>query len=151
MTIPPQQFAFGVHSITLVVQDKDGLVASNTFDLEVGDTTAPSLSIPPDVTTPFYPPGTGSVYVPIGEASASDGCSVKADTLVSNDAPANLLFPPGVTTVTWTADDGRGNLTSAKQKVTVNAIALLEVVFVAVFFVAILVGVYWLRSIKRRN
>lgn len=117
--IPPHTLAYGVHKFTLIVGDKDGLVDMDTFEVTVGDTTPPYLTIPPDITTPIYPPGTKSVQVDIGQATASDACS---QPTIANDAPENLLFPPGVTTVTWQADDDRGNITTAVQKVNVQVV-----------------------------
>ena len=52
-----------------------------------------------------------SVPLPI----ATDNCSVQP---VTSDAPA--VFPLGVTTVTFTATDGAGNVTTAMTTVTVT-------------------------------
>jgi len=121
VTIGAYKLAYGVHSMTLKVADQDGVVDTDTFDVEVADTKPPSLTQPPDIQTSIQPPGTKSLYVDIGEASTSDACADKV--MVSNDAPNGNIFPPGVTLVTWEADDGRGNITTAVQKVDVRVLA----------------------------
>ncbi|MGE5422805.1 MAG: PxKF domain-containing protein, partial [Ignavibacteriales bacterium] len=52
--------------------------------------------------------------VSLGQPVVSDIFPV----VISNDAPA--AFPVGTTTVTWTARDANGNVSSAVQKVTVK-------------------------------
>jgi hypothetical protein len=72
------------------------------------ETSPPEFTfVPADITTSVC---TG---LDIGSASAIDECAVT----VTNDAPAK--FPPGTTTVTWTATDQAGNTTTATQRVTV--------------------------------
>ena len=53
--------------------------------------------------------------VNLGSPTVSDICD--PSPTVTNSAPA--LFPLGVTTVTWTAKDASGNVSSAQQKVAV--------------------------------
>lgn len=118
VTIPSHTLGYGVHRMTLLVGDTAGVVDTTTFDVTVADTTPPHLTVPPDITTDIYPAGTQSAQVDIGKAGASDACSSSAT--ISNDAPANLLFPPGVTNVTWQADDNRGNVATAVQRVNVR-------------------------------
>jgi hypothetical protein len=118
-TIAPYNLGFGVHNITLVVKDKNGIVDTDTFDVEVCDTIPPELTTPKDITV--YQLATEKepvkVKVDIGQAQAYDTCAEKV--MISNDAPKDLLFSPGDTIVTWTADDGHGNLTKKVQKVSV--------------------------------
>jgi hypothetical protein len=59
----------------------------------------------------------GPTQVDIGHALASDACS--ENVIIGNDAPANLIFQPGETSVVWKADDGRGNVETKVQKVSV--------------------------------
>ncbi len=147
VTIPPHQMGFGIHSISLLVTDNNGVVDTATFDVQVGDHQPPRLTIPPDVTAPLQPPGSNGAQVSLGTASATDACSTQV--MITNDAPANSFFPPGVTAVTWTADDGRGNLATAVQKVTVQVtqFTLLEAfILVAVVFGAAAGAVLWRRK-----
>ena len=117
VVIPQGSLSFGVHSITLLVRDNDGVVDTDSFDVDVYDQTPPSLTIPPDAYRMVIPPDQTPALVSLGQASASDGCS--SQVLVTNDGPSDSRFAAGVTPVTWTADDGRGNLKSLVQKVFV--------------------------------
>ncbi|TDO23584.1 PKD domain-containing protein, partial [Sediminibacterium goheungense] len=73
------------------------------------DNIAPSITAPANITVTY-----GQTVV-LGNAVASDNCSVT----VTNNAPS--VFPVGVTIVTWTATDGSGNTKTAQQTVTVLA------------------------------
>jgi HYR domain-containing protein len=114
ITIGKNKLGLGVHSMTLVVLDKNGIADTDTFDLTVRDKQPPNLVAPSDVHL-LLPAGTGPVKVDLGDASVFDICS--PDVSVHNDAPAGNLFSPGVTTVTWEAEDGSGNVTKKPQKV----------------------------------
>ena len=116
VTIPPYQLSFGTHEMTLVLRDSVGAINTDTFEVEVRDSTPPTLSVPPDRYYLMTRPG-GPVHIDLGKASASDTCEPNVAT--HNDAPAGSLFPPGLTRVTWTADDGGGNTTTAVQNVFV--------------------------------
>lgn len=118
-TIAPYNLGYGVHSFTLVVKDKNGLVDTDTFEVEVRDTIPPEFTMEPnDIPIPLSPDEKEPVKVDIGQASAYDNCS--ENVMVSNDAPKDMLFPLGDTTVTWTADDGKGNINTKWQKVSVR-------------------------------
>lgn len=120
--IPRGALGFGSHQITLVVADQDGMVDTDTFDLQVVDTVPPVFSAPPqDVTTDIHPAGTEMVAVDLGAASARDACSPQV--LLSHDGPEDGRFTPGVHTVTWTAEDARGNTTEVVQRVDVRVLA----------------------------
>ncbi|HEX9935226.1 MAG TPA: hypothetical protein VGB38_08525, partial [bacterium] len=124
-TIPAYQLDFGVHHFTLVVKDKNGTVDTDTVRVVVRDTQPPDLYVPQDIYMVVMPPYPASVKVDIGEASGVDACSDQV--MIFDDAPAGLLFKAGVLTpVTWTADDGRGNLTKKVQDI---CLFVLEVPF----------------------
>jgi hypothetical protein len=115
--IGPHQLQVGVHMMTLMLKDDHGIADTDTFPVTVQDTQLASLSIPTDLVW-FVEPGVKLPYhVDIGQASGSDACS--PDVMITNDAPEGFLFPAGETLVTWTADDGRSNITTKVQKVTV--------------------------------
>lgn len=98
------------------VWDSNVLIKAESF---VSDTTPPVLTVPPDVTVP----ATGEkTYVNIGTATATDNITPTDQIVITNDAPADGLFPVGTTVVTWTATDESGNSTTGIQKITVNAI-----------------------------
>lgn len=118
--ISPHTLGFGVHTITLVLQDDHGTLAADTFDVEVGDTSPPILNIPPNIVRLEHCEPGDLVEVDIGKASAKDACSNKI--AITNNAPDGHLFPAGeVTEVTWMAHDGHGNLSGAKQTITLLA------------------------------
>ena len=122
VTIPQYQLSFGIHTITLMVKDNNGIVDADTIEINVDDTTPPSLTVPPDRYRYVLSTMPLPMYVDIGQAGASDSCSDFVAT--SNDAPDNLLFDKGIHYVTWEADDGRGNITTAVQKVVVAVVHL---------------------------
>jgi hypothetical protein len=98
-------------TITWVATDSIGDKSTATSTITVGsDLTGPVFSsIPPDLTT------TSCTGVNLGQAFAADSCG--GSVTITNNAPST--YPLGVTTVTWTARDQRGNTTTATQRVTV--------------------------------
>lgn len=117
VTIPQEQLSFGVHKFTLIVRDDHGITDSTEFDVTVADTIPPYFAIPQDVIILLFPPNVGPIKVNLGQAWAWDTCA--SFVFVSNDAPPNMMFPTGLTQVTWTADDGRGNVVTKVQEVTI--------------------------------
>jgi len=115
-TIGQYKLGFGVHSITLAVKDKNGVVDTDTIKVTVRDTIPPNLTVPSDIIWFLSKPDIGPQKVDIGQAVASDTCS--DNIMISNNAPKNLIFQPGKTSVTWEADDGRGKIATGDQKVT---------------------------------
>jgi hypothetical protein len=85
------------------------------------DTTAPSITAPPDVTVAAGPSCNAVVSdAVLGTATASDNCSACV-VITRTGVPAGNIFPTGTTVVTYTATDGHGNHASATQNVTVTA------------------------------
>ena len=109
------ELGFGVHDVTLVIQDARGITDFNTFKVEVRDTQPPSLHVPADVF--MLPRMAGPVKINIGQAQGGDICSNAV--MITNDAPSGMMFGPGVTQVTWKADDGRGQVSTGIQNVYV--------------------------------
>jgi len=86
------------------------------------DTTPPEITCPGDTTIQAMAPD----GVPIDDeriqtflagASATDNCDPPEDIIITNDAPA--LFPPGDTTVTFTATDTSENSSTCQSTVTI--------------------------------
>lgn len=116
--ISPYEIGFGVHRMTLEVRDFAGVPDTETLDIAVVDTQNPTFSsFPGDLFVLTRQPG--KIKLDIGQASAIDSCQT-GKVMISNDAPEDYLFEPGVATpVTWKADDGRGNIQEAVQQVNV--------------------------------
>lgn len=108
---PVVALALGTHDIDLSVDDGKGGFDSDEVQIIVQDTTAPVLTIPADVEVIATGPQSS---VSLGTASATDifGASV------TNDAPTT--FPIGSTTVTYTATDPNGNVSTGQQKATLK-------------------------------
>jgi hypothetical protein len=121
-TLTPQPdntgpFALGVHSVTWSATDAAGNQGSAVQQVEIVDTTPPSITAPDDVTVESLIP----TAVDIGTATADD---IFTPVLIENDAPAE--FDPGVTVVTWTATDANGHVATDTQTVTVAEPSTLE-------------------------
>ena len=148
LMIQPGNLSWGVHKFTLLVPDNipNGVTAKDEFEVEVRDTLLPTFTQKPqNITTPIQPPGTKFMYVDIGQAVAFDRICSGTYAIVTNNAPENMIFPAGTTTVTWRADDARGNVATVLQKVEVRVIsyftlALSLVTPIAILVLAILMG-----------
>lgn len=103
-------FALGTSSVTWSATDAAGNTGTAIQQVEIVDTTPPTITPPGDVTVEAYIP----TVVDIGTATASD---IFTPVQIENDAPAE--FNPGATAVTWTATDANGNVATATQTVTV--------------------------------
>ncbi|HEV2192311.1 MAG TPA: HYR domain-containing protein [Nitrosopumilaceae archaeon] len=109
----PSKFPLGTTIVTWTATDSGGNIAKAVQKITVIDTTAPTLTAPPNVTVEAKSPDHNSID--LGLPSAYDAVGVLS---VTNDAPA--YFPLGQTIVTWNAKDASGNAATAKQIVTVQ-------------------------------
>ena len=110
----PAVFPLGVTVVIWTATDNSGNATTGTQKVTVVDTAPPQVSAPADVT--MEQTSKDGTAVALGEASATDICD--ADPSILNDAPQ--VFPLGTSTVTWTATDNSGNVSTALQKVTVE-------------------------------
>lgn len=126
---PSSPFALGSTPVTLDVSNGQ-LSDSCTATVTVQDTTPPTVTAPPDVTTHLCQ-ATGSVSV--GTASATDNCaaalSPTGQVVSKNGAPLPSPIPvvggavtldPGTYTIAWTASDGVNPPVTQYQTVTVG-------------------------------
>jgi len=107
----PATYPLGTTTVTWTATDANGNVSTGTQNVTVQDTTAPVLSVPADITAEA---NAVNSTVNIGSATATDIFPVT----ITSDAPAT--YPLGTTTVTWTATDANGNVSTGTQNVTVQ-------------------------------
>jgi hypothetical protein len=111
---PSGPLPLGAHTITLTVNDGHGGTSFDTVVVTVRDVTAPAFSGVPVSATLEQSSSSGTTFT-VAMPAAADNCS--GSVVVSSNAPA--IFPPGATTVTFTARDGAGNTATATTIVTV--------------------------------
>jgi len=113
----------GSYTLSYAVSDGHGNSAAASRTVQVVDTTAPSLTVPPAVSVLTGPGATscGAVVAAgtLGHATANDLCA-GAIAVTCAGMPAGNMFPIGVTTLTYTATDPSGNSSSSTQSVTVT-------------------------------
>ena len=110
--------------VTVFVSDESGNLASCTTMINVVDQTAPVITCPVDQT---QDPGPGNLfyilpdYFATGEASAVDNCTAPV-TITSQDPVAGTALPDGTHTITLTAEDEYGNVSTCSFVLTVESI-----------------------------
>ncbi len=109
----PAAFPIGNTTVTWTATDAAGNTATCTQVVTVVDAENPVITCPTDITI-NTDAGLCTSTAAIGTATATDNCGVPT---ITNNAPA--VFPIGNTTVTWTATDAAGNVTTCAQIVTV--------------------------------
>lgn len=107
-------FPLGPTTVICTATDDAGNSATKSFAVTVVDTTPPVLAVPPDITV---------------EAASADGTAVSYVATATDVADPNpmvtcvpasgLLFPIGTTTVTCTATDAAGKISSGSFTVTI--------------------------------
>jgi uncharacterized protein YjbI with pentapeptide repeats len=110
----PASYPVGTTTVTWTAADANGNSSTADQIVTVVDSTAPIITPPADITV-----DTAGVVaeIVIGTATATDAVG---PVTITNDAPVTMIYPLGVTTVTWTATDGHGNSSTATQAITVN-------------------------------
>jgi hypothetical protein len=105
-------FAITTTTVTCTADDAD----PKSFDVTVQDTTAPTVTVPANITDSSTDPGGKTITY--GPASASDSVDGPLTPTCSPASGSN--FPIGTTTVTCSATDSHGNTGSASFTVTVT-------------------------------
>jgi hypothetical protein len=110
----------GVTTIKWTATDADGASVSANQTVTVNDKEAPSLDAVSNVSV-RQDRGVAHAAVSLSQpAITSDNChDASVSVSRSDNAPLSAVFPVGVTTVTWSATDGSGNVTRELQTVTV--------------------------------
>ncbi|MBI3111673.1 MAG: HYR domain-containing protein [Ignavibacteriales bacterium] len=109
-------FIVGTTTVTYTATDGSGNSVSATQTVTVIDNTPPTIAACPQNITVIVSYDQTGAAVSWPEPTASDNCGA---TLTSNYA-SGATFPPGTTTVTYTASDPAGNTASCSFTVTVN-------------------------------
>ncbi len=113
----PTSYPLGTTTVTWTVTDGSGNTATSTQTVTVSDNQNPTITAPSNVVVSADPGVCSASGVNLGLPTTNDNCSVAS---VINDGP--LVYPLGVTTVTWTVTDGSDNTSSSTQTVTVQDI-----------------------------
>ena len=109
-------FSIGVHTVSVTATDGHGNLSTTTFQVTVQDTTAPVLTVGPNVVVEATSSAGATVTYPA--VSATD--AVSGVTISYSPPPPGGVFPIGVTTVVVTATDAAGNHSSKSFTVTVR-------------------------------
>jgi gliding motility-associated-like protein len=105
---------------TWTATDACGNSSSKTQVIKVTDTTPPTLICPPSLTL-FTDQDKGFATVTVGQPTVADNCgNVTYSNSHTNTMNASGQYPIGTTTVTWTATDACGNVTTCAQTITVK-------------------------------
>jgi hypothetical protein len=112
-------YPLGTTIVTYTATDGAGNSASCQLTVTVQDVNAPSITCPENITVDADVDGcSASVEVPSPEVA--DSCSTYTLTNDYNDtADASAVYPVGVTTVNFTAEDSAGNSNSCSFTITV--------------------------------
>jgi hypothetical protein len=95
---------FGITEVTCSATDSAGHTRTTTFDIDVVDTMAPVITVPPPVTA-------GANGIATYTVTAND--SVSGAAMVVCDPSSGSVFPIGITAVSCSAADGAGNTATA--------------------------------------
>jgi len=118
-------FNVGITTVTYTVTDALGTSVSCSFTVTVADTQFPSLTCPANINATFGE-GQCNASVTIVAPVATDNCGSPAVTGTRSDGlSVNAPYPAGITTITWTATDVNGNITTCPQTVTITKGVLL--------------------------
>jgi len=108
----PTLFPLGSSTIIWTAIDNNGNSAFAVQQVDVVDTTPPTISPIPDITAEAVVP-----YDNIIELQAPSVGDILGVDSITNDAPE--FFQIGETIVTWIATDASGNTASIEQKITI--------------------------------
>lgn len=100
---------------TWTLTDDSGNDNIHVQTITIDDTEAPTITCPTNVTINNDAGVCEATNVALGTPTVTDNCNNAI--VATNDAPTT--FPVGMTTVTWTADDGNGQSATCLQTVMV--------------------------------
>ena len=117
----PEVFSLGSTVVTWTSIDNNGNSTTYEQTITVVDTISPSIFVPADIVVEAADPVLN--FIELGDATTYDHVGVDS---VTNDKPDSFSF--GDTTVTWTAVDTSGNISTGTQLVTIIDTTIPEVV-----------------------
>ncbi|MEX2483626.1 MAG: HYR domain-containing protein [Brumimicrobium sp.] len=109
----PSIYSLGITTVTWTVTDNAGNIETATQDVIVEDDQDPTIIAPSDITL-TADSNCEATVADLGTPVTQDNCSIAS---VTNDAPA--IYTVGTTTVTWTIEDGSGNISTDTQDIIV--------------------------------
>ena len=110
----PLAFPLGATPIIWTATDPAGNEMMDTQVVTVVDTTPPDITAPGNITKEATGPTTP---VTVGLATATD---LVTDPVTITRTPTGNDFTVGTHTITWKADDGNGNTSTAEQTITIT-------------------------------
>ncbi len=111
-------------TVQVFAEDESGNLSTCTAVVTVVDALAPVITCPADQTVD---PGPGNLFYEIpdyfttGEATAVDNCTDPV-TITTQDPAAGTLVPDGTYTITLTAEDEYGNISTCEFELTVESV-----------------------------
>jgi len=121
---PAGPYPVGVTVVTWTATDAAGNIGTSTQTVTVNDTITPVITPPAAQTfSTVSPTLAADIAAHLATVTAIDAVGVILP--ITNNAP--LLFPVGNTTVTFTASDAAGNLSTATSVITVSAASIVNV------------------------
>ncbi|MGB3343972.1 MAG: HYR domain-containing protein, partial [Aequorivita sp.] len=115
-------------TVTIFASDASGNITSCTTQINVVDRLAPVISCPANQT---QDPGVGNLYYIVpdyfatGEATAIDNCTAPV-TITTQSPAAGTALSDGTYTVTLTAEDEYGNVSTCTFQLTVESLIGIE-------------------------
>jgi hypothetical protein len=109
------QFGFGATTVQCSASDAHGNGSSGSFTVTVVDTTAPTLTLPANITTEAAGPSGATVSYTATASDVVDGALAPSCTPASGST-----FAIGTTTVTCSSTDAHGNKATGTFTVTVR-------------------------------
>ena len=112
-------FSLGVTVVTFAASDAAGNTGTASFTVTVTDEEDPVVTVPSNITV-STDPGLATAVVNYAVPTATDNAGVVSGPTLVAGLASGSAFPAGVTTVTFEAEDGDGNVGSASFTVTVT-------------------------------
>ena len=116
ITVTPVSGQFGTTTITVVVEDQEGLSVSESFTVTIDDTVVPTV-VTQNVTIQLDSNGNANITTGMIDNGSSDNCDIDSITL---DTTSFNCSNVGNNTVTLTVTDVKGNSSSNTAVVTVE-------------------------------